>query len=325
MLTVTQPHDSAQDAPENPFEQEGLWLRANLHTHTTCSDGRWSPEETAQQYRQKGYDVLVITDHSTVTPVDGLSDDQMLVVRGQEMHPTGRNGVLYHMLAVGMQESIEGKAYSVQECIDAARGQGALVFKAHPVWCGLTSADVNELEGISGIEVWNATCLRHAKPSSEALWEELLHCGRFLPALAVDDCHRPDEHYRGDFATAWIMVKAAEKSAEAFMAAVAAGRYYATLGPVIEDFRLEADAASASGWRATARFSGARAVWFVSDTSSGRCYEFPDEAEAVTEWEHPLSDRARYVRLVVEDRAGLRAWSGPLVVPEQLGAGQSGR
>ncbi len=302
--------------PQNPFESDGLWLRAGLHTHTTESDGRWTPRETAEQYRRAGYDALVVTDHSRVTPTEGLGDERMMVLQGQEMHPTGSRGILYHLLAVGMREAVPGRRFKPQACIDAAREQGALVYKAHPTWCGLTSAEVDELRGLAGLEVWNATCLRHAKADSEALWDEILDTGRMLPALATDDCHRPAEHFRGDFCQAWTMVRAAERTPEAMLAALAAGRCYATLGPVIDDFRLRPDAEAPSGWRAEARFSPAVAVSFVSNRCYGRRYDFAADGSApVSEWSHPVSERARYVRLVVEDDRGLRAWSGPIRVP----------
>jgi hypothetical protein len=306
---------------ENPFTSDGVWLRTNLHTHTTESDGRWSPAETVRQYREEGYDVLVLTDHSKVTDVDGLSDDGIVVLSGQEVHPTGSRGILYHLLAVNVRERIAGNQLTPQEAIDAARRQGGLVYGAHPTWCGLTSAEVNEMEDLAGIEVWNATCLRHAKPSSEALWDELLDVGRMLPAIAVDDCHRPSELYRGDFAQAWIMLRAEEKTAESVMAALAAGRYYATLGPEIRDFRLEPDEGANSGWRAHARFSPASSVRFVGNSWTGRCYEFP-EGSGVTEFSHEISERGKYVRLVVEDSRGLRAWSGPIAVPPRRVEGE---
>ena len=37
--------------------------KINLHTHTTVSDGRKTPEEAARIYKEKGYDAIAITDH----------------------------------------------------------------------------------------------------------------------------------------------------------------------------------------------------------------------------------------------------------------------
>ena len=48
----------------NPFTVRGNWYKANLHTHTTVSDGALSPAERVEQYREAGYSVLAITDTS---------------------------------------------------------------------------------------------------------------------------------------------------------------------------------------------------------------------------------------------------------------------
>ena len=37
--------------------------KANLHSHTTLSDGKRSPEELVSEYKKRGYSVLAITDH----------------------------------------------------------------------------------------------------------------------------------------------------------------------------------------------------------------------------------------------------------------------
>jgi uncharacterized protein (TIGR02145 family) len=55
----------------NPYErvawEEDERHKANLHTHTTRSDGRMSPNSVVDEYRKLGYTVLAITDHNSVT------------------------------------------------------------------------------------------------------------------------------------------------------------------------------------------------------------------------------------------------------------------
>ena len=36
------------------------WYKGNLHTHSTNSDGRLSPEEVIGLYREEGYDFLAL-------------------------------------------------------------------------------------------------------------------------------------------------------------------------------------------------------------------------------------------------------------------------
>ena len=49
--------------------------KANLHTHTTVSDGRMNPHEVIDRYHALGYTVLALTDHNAVTyPWESLTD-----------------------------------------------------------------------------------------------------------------------------------------------------------------------------------------------------------------------------------------------------------
>ena len=41
-----------------PFGGEGVFLKGNLHTHTTVTDGPLDPEETIRRYKAAGYDFL---------------------------------------------------------------------------------------------------------------------------------------------------------------------------------------------------------------------------------------------------------------------------
>ena len=55
----------------NPYDgidwQSVTHHKGNLHTHTTESDGRLSPQQTIDEYHQRGYGVLAITDHDRNT------------------------------------------------------------------------------------------------------------------------------------------------------------------------------------------------------------------------------------------------------------------
>ncbi len=40
-----------------------MLLKGCLHTHTTCSDGKLTPQEVANAYEARGYDFVAFTDH----------------------------------------------------------------------------------------------------------------------------------------------------------------------------------------------------------------------------------------------------------------------
>ena len=53
------------------------WYKVGLHTHTTLSDGKKTPEEMARIYKNAGYDAVAITDHwvyGEEKEIDGLKN-----------------------------------------------------------------------------------------------------------------------------------------------------------------------------------------------------------------------------------------------------------
>ena len=69
--------------------EERIVLKSNLHTHTTNSDGKFSPEEIIAMYSGAGYDVLAFTDHRTTNKVSSYDGKGMTLISGIEMHPVG--------------------------------------------------------------------------------------------------------------------------------------------------------------------------------------------------------------------------------------------
>ena len=65
--------------------QYGNFYKANLHCHTNISDGRKTPEEIKQIYKDLGYSVVAYTDHDVFIRHDELTDDSFLALGGFEM------------------------------------------------------------------------------------------------------------------------------------------------------------------------------------------------------------------------------------------------
>ncbi len=64
--------------------KEGRFYKANLHCHSTVSDGKNTPEEMKDFYKANGYDILAITDHELLVDHSHLSDPDFLVLTGYE-------------------------------------------------------------------------------------------------------------------------------------------------------------------------------------------------------------------------------------------------
>ena len=77
------------------------WFKGNLHTHTTNSDGRISPEDCIALFRKNGYDFLSLTDHWKISETR-VHESGMLLLSGTEYDfgRTVQEGI-YHIVGIG--------------------------------------------------------------------------------------------------------------------------------------------------------------------------------------------------------------------------------
>ena len=106
--------------------------RADLHIHTTASDGSLTPEEVVNEAARIGLAGVGITDHDTI---DGAKKamscmSEVLVIPGIEV--TTRQG---HLIVLGVTELIPS-GLDVGETVAIARRLGAVLILPHPyhVW-----------------------------------------------------------------------------------------------------------------------------------------------------------------------------------------------
>jgi predicted metal-dependent phosphoesterase TrpH len=87
----------------------------DLHTHSSASDGTFTPSELVDYAAKKGVTVLALTDHDTTDGLDEAADqakkDGITFVRGIELNiewPTGE----FHLLGLGLQ-SVSPSLFSI--------------------------------------------------------------------------------------------------------------------------------------------------------------------------------------------------------------------
>ena len=285
-------------------------FKANLHTHTTNSDGKYSPEEVIELYSEAGYDIVAFTDHSKTNQVSVLDGKGMTLISGMELHPMGPREIKWHILAVGVPEdftyNIDGTG---QEAVDTALCAGAAVFCAHPYWCGFTSAEVASLNGICGIEVFNSSCRKIGKEYNMQSWDELLDAGKKYTAIAVDDVHNASHLFRG-----FTMICAEDNSCDSVVSALKNGSFYSSEGPLFHKITVENNCLKAE-------FSPVTRVTVLRRRSGGSCFTMPDMEgpgtgdKEITSLELDLADiHNNYVRIQLTDANGRMAWSNPFFV-----------
>ncbi|HLW60376.1 MAG TPA: CehA/McbA family metallohydrolase [bacterium] len=294
----------------NPFAQAGRWYRGIFHCHTTNSDGGRSVDTLVAWYGEQGYDFVAITDHNQLTPPPAGGRARPLLVPGTEVDVgRSRAGQPYHLVGIGLREMVDlprdvAARYRlpVQDVIGALRRAGAVVFVAHPYWSGLVLDDLLPLEGIAGIEVFNAnTEIEIGKGYSGVHWDDCLSLGKPLLGAANDDAH-----WRlRDFGQAWTMLRAETLTPEAVVGALGAGAFYGSTGPVLDDVTFD-------GQTATVRIAppGAAEVRFACDHRWGR--RVVADGSPLTSATYALLGREKFLRVEVTGPSGGRAWTNPL-------------
>ena len=301
----------------DPFTVEGEWLRCALHAHTTGSDGELEPDALAAHYGRAGFDVLAITDHWKRT--EAASNGRLLVLPSVELNcilPAARDG---HVLGFGISADADLAALGAEYAdLERTAGfiaeHGGVAYLAHPYWTGATPGTLELPENVAGIEVWNAGCeLEVGRGLSSVHWDELLETGRRCFGLVTDDSHHPGF----DSGHGWTWLRVPERSAEAVLAALAAGSFYGSSGPVLHDVAVD-------GEEVEVRCSPARSVTLVSGRTEGAAvnagrlgYRYAgevlaDDDRGITHARLRRPFGAAYARIEVTDAKGNRAWTNPL-------------
>ncbi|MEP6973642.1 MAG: hypothetical protein ABI869_05810 [Actinomycetota bacterium] len=316
----------------NPFETDGVWLKAALHTHTSATDGELSPEAVAAHYEWAGFDVLAITDHWTLTSVP--STEHLVVITGAELavDPLGA-GRYTEILAIGIDripedpggdrtywERIDNYDFKTFPDLSTAASfiakQGGASFVAHPYWSGLTPQVILSAEGLTGLELFNASAERECgRGDSSYVWDLALEAGMPLSAIATDDSHYP----LSDIGNAWTMIRAAERSREAVLEALRGGQTYASHGPMLHDVLRDRDEidVQCSPCLSVALHSRYQEGWAVRADHRGRqegarILERDDRGSIVRARFRPDVDGLPFVRVVATDAEGRSAWTNPV-------------
>lgn len=296
------------------FPEEGIWLKGNIHSHSTVSDGVFTPEELAESYASAGYHFLSITDHNILKSHGDLSEKGILLLTGLEHDIEYSPDKCTHVVglsAAGKQSTdYLCKRYSAEEMTDQQlvhmmREDGQFVSLAHSVWSRMEPEEVLEMDGFHSIEVFNngTEHLCHGG-NAEIYWDLLLRRGKRVFATAVDDVHVADDLFGG-----WVWVKAANCSETAVLKALFSGAFYSSTGPVIRDFGMDGNTVYVS-------CSDCREIHFVTYPPRGRSF-FAEDGKLLTESSHALVGPEAYVRAVCVDANGYSAWTNPIFLKER--------
>jgi hypothetical protein len=306
----------------DPFRAAGVWLKTQLHCHSTNSDGKGAPADLFARYEAAGYDAVAITDHWYLTEVP--STDRTLAIPGAELNaalPGRPRGM--HVTSIGVAELPDDPAvraaFAFPDPGSASRwihDRGGLAFIAHPVWSGLDHRTVLDANGFAGIEAYNAVCEGlNGRGNAGTIWDQVLEAGAAPIGIATDDAH----HHELDVDLAWTWVRAEERSAAAILAALRSGSCYGSSGPRIYEATVEEGGVlvrctPARGVILRTRWEEGATVWGEPRPRgfSGEALEVDSDGMITAAMLRPEEPDLPFLRVIVRDADGLEAWTNPL-------------
>ena len=290
-------------------------LKGGLHCHTKRSDGELDPADCIRLHAGKGYDFLALTDHRVYNYENFAPETGLLIIPGMEIDVgiSSNKGMCFHTVAIGPDNeknlfkqdervdsgSVEDQ-YGYQPYLDNLKNHGNLAVYCHPNWSRTPVSSFENLQGCFAMEIWN-TCSRDTDNDADNgyYWDALLTQGKRVYCVAVDDGHRAEQHGHG-----WVRVNA-EKNVTSVLDALENGAFYASCGPEIYDFYVEDGVAHV-------KCSPCRMIHFIYGLSPTGMKCMQPGGEPVTEDMYYLPKGWTYIRVVVEDEQGRKAWANPI-------------
>jgi hypothetical protein len=285
---------------DNPYAVDGLWLRGNLHGHSTFSDGSEEFDDVLADYERRGYDFLAMTDHDVfIDPADYTSKTSLTLIPAVEV---SRNGP--HILQIDATEFIEPDR-DRQKVVSDINAQGAFAVMNHPNW-GYNFNHcphelLEEVQGYAGIEIYNGVIERLAgTPLATDRWDMLLSKGRRVWGFSNDDSHIPS-----DVELAWNVVRAPENSRAAVVEALRTGSFYASTGVEITDVAVSDGALRVTTSNAQRiRFISQHGMYRQTTEGASASFELPTDEEG--------AKGLLYIRAECYGSGGATAWTQPI-------------
>ena len=308
---------------------EGNFYKANLHSHTTDSDGCLSPRELCDLYKSHGYSVLCITDHDRMLDRSKLCDNDFLVLNGFE-HSVGQfsnEGRLVHigmiatnpdmkpfvMLPCPDRNSLSDDEYTkaVNNAVKIANENGFLCIQNHPRWSLDGDSECMQYEGFWGMEVFNHFSeVMGIEDYNVATQQRLARQGKDVFAIMADDDHNKKgwdvmQSNKFDVTTTsfggWIVIKAPALTYDNIITALKKGDFYASTGPEFYELYITDEN------KLFVKCSEVQSITVACQIR--RCLTKFSRDESFTEAEFDLNSVPGWVQVSITDKYGKRAVS----------------
>ena len=311
------------------------YYKANLHCHSTKSDGKMTVEEVKELYKKNGYSVVAFTDHEHLIDNSYLNDDEFLTITSCELaikefpelstlvktdmkvahlnlyakdskniDTPCYNSVYDHYVTDEIKDEIvhtcgeyerEYSHKGITEMIRIANEKGFLVTYNHPVWSLENATDYLGYKGLWALEIYNNACA-----VSGRVEYNINAYDDFLRSGERIACVSADDnHKQSDCCGGWVMINAQKLEYGTIMDALENHNIYSSIGPEIIELYVEKNIAHltfSKGIFATMSTCGRRVVKKEAENPDG-----------VNKVEFEILPTDGYIRFDVVDREGKRA------------------
>ena len=319
--------------------EKGNFYKANLHSHSTVSDGQLSPRQMKELYKSRGYNILCCTDHEIMVPHHDLTDDEFLMLTGFELgfdeswRPDFLDARVCDLCVISLdkdnntQPCFHRTKYHNPErnneiifdenepdfereynsaCINAAikkcREKGFFVTYNHPCWSLEHYEDYIKYSGLSAMEICNySSFIDGYDEYNGKAYDDFLRKGERIFCIAADDNHnrRDPEGRMWDSFGAFTVIKAQSLTYESVAEALVSGSFYSSQGPEIYSLYLDGD-------KLHVECSPADKV--VCTVNRRRCMSrYNEQTGEITHAVFDIKPSDGYFRITVVDKKGLRA------------------
>jgi hypothetical protein len=298
------------------------FYKANLHCHTTDSDGQDTPKEMKEAHKAHGYSILAYSDHDMVVPHPDLKDDEFLPLTAGEYGVSKKRDdgpFTYHTCHFNIISSVEKVAEkpawinreysseSISGMMKKARDEGYFVIYNHPVWSCENSDIYLNYHGMHAFEIMNYGSMSSGwNEYNDAIYDDMLRHGKRIFAVAGDDNHNhfgyETKKAVPDWAGTYTVINAEKLEYDCVMDALFEGNFYASEGPSIYELRYEDN-------KVYVRTSECRSIFCCNVGRKRGIAHMGPEREPVTEAEFELMENQVYFRLTLIGMDGKRAYT----------------
>ncbi len=326
--------------------RDGSFYKANLHCHSTLSDGQMTPEELKAHYKGMGYSVLAITDHDIMVPHPELNDEAFLILTGYELEAneetdkpwastrschmclialeeTSTRQVCWHpdkylfghsaehkdKIAIDAETSPYIRHYSgegVSDMMRIGREKGFFVTYNHPTWSLEDYSQYMSYHHMHAMEICNYGCVVEGYHE----YNPRVYDDMLRGGKRIFCIGADDNHSGCDTGGAWVMIKAERLSYRTITQALGKGHFYASQGPEIHALWVE------DGHISVETAPCREIVFTTGNRNALRLRAEP--GKPLTGGSFALEDGMGYVRVTVMDENGRFADSNAYFLDEIL-------